>query len=265
MRTKDELFRAAQREVAAYRQQAVMQAETAHAAPPTPLTRRWPRRCAQMRAGLSALKAAALGGNTWIQPAPRLPAAEEALAAAVQAAGFSADDFKPAYRCPLCQDTRYARRCPLPLRGRRRPPSAPGRDQRRQPAGPVPVATPRSSATATPWSRARASPREYMGKLLNYRRGYAAKFSQNSPNLLFMGHLRPGQDPHPGAGDCRRRAGGRPRRAVHQRRRAGRAAGARALQLHDQRRVAGCLPGSRPADLDDRHRVHHAADHQRAV
>ena len=32
------------------------------------------------------------------------------------------------------------------------------------------------------------SPREYMGKLLNYCRGYAAKFSQNSPNLLFMGH-----------------------------------------------------------------------------
>ena len=27
-----------------------------------------------------------------------------------------------------------------------------------------------------------------MGKLLNYCRGYAAKFSQNSPNLLFMGH-----------------------------------------------------------------------------
>ena len=32
MRTKDELFRAAQREVAAYRQQAVMQAETARRA-----------------------------------------------------------------------------------------------------------------------------------------------------------------------------------------------------------------------------------------
>ncbi len=32
MRTKDELFRAAQREVSAYRQQAVMQAETARRA-----------------------------------------------------------------------------------------------------------------------------------------------------------------------------------------------------------------------------------------
>ena len=50
MRTKDELFRAAQREVAAYRQQAVMQAETA-AAPPTPLTRRWPRRTAPPACG----------------------------------------------------------------------------------------------------------------------------------------------------------------------------------------------------------------------
>ena len=39
MRTKDELFRAAQREVAAYRQQAVMQAETARRAG-RPLARR---------------------------------------------------------------------------------------------------------------------------------------------------------------------------------------------------------------------------------
>ena len=31
--------------------------------------------------------------------------ADEALAAAVREAGFSADDFKPAYRCPLCEDT----------------------------------------------------------------------------------------------------------------------------------------------------------------
>ena len=32
------------------------------------------------------------------------------------------------------------------------------------------------------------SPREYMGKLLNYCKNYAARFSANSPNLLFMGH-----------------------------------------------------------------------------
>jgi len=32
------------------------------------------------------------------------------------------------------------------------------------------------------------SPREYMGKLLNYCKNYSARFSANSPNLLFMGH-----------------------------------------------------------------------------
>ena len=67
MRTKDELFRAAQREVAAYRQQAVMQAETArraaYAAHPAlaeapTCVRGWALRRPQPLA------------ETWIQPAP---------------------------------------------------------------------------------------------------------------------------------------------------------------------------------------------------
>lgn len=70
MRTKDELFRAAQREVAAYRQQAVMQAETARA-PPTPLTRRWPRRTAPTCVRGWALRRPQPLAETWIQPAPR--------------------------------------------------------------------------------------------------------------------------------------------------------------------------------------------------
>ena len=130
MRTKDELFRAAQREVAAYRQQAVMQAETARRAAYAAHPALAEADSAHLRAGLGLAKAAALGGNMDTARAA-LTRADEALAAAVREAGFSADDFKPAYRCPL---------------------------------------------------------REYMGKLLNYCRGYAAKFSQNSPNLLFMGH-----------------------------------------------------------------------------
>ena len=69
MRTKDELFRAAQREVAAYRQQAVMQAEPA--APPTPLTRRWPRRTAPTCVRGWALRRPQPLAETWIQPAPR--------------------------------------------------------------------------------------------------------------------------------------------------------------------------------------------------
>ena len=117
MRTKDELFRAAQREVAAYRQQAVMQAETARRAAYAAHPALAEADSAHLRAGLGLAKAAALGGNMDTARAA-LARADEALAAAVREAGFSADDFKP---------------------GRRRPPSAPGRDQCRQPAGPVPV------------------------------------------------------------------------------------------------------------------------------
>ena len=163
MRTKDELFRAAQREVAAYRQQAVMQAETARRAAYAAHPALVEADSAHLRAGLGLAKAAALGGNMDTARAA-LARADEALAAAVREAGFSADDFKPAYRCPLCEDT-----------GMR---------------GGVPC---RCVADVTRYSDAvepelGISPREYMGKLLNYCRGYAAKFSQNSPNLLFMGH-----------------------------------------------------------------------------
>lgn len=104
MRTKDELFRAAQREVAAYRQQAVMQAETARRAAYAAHPALAEADSAHLRAGLGLAKAAALGGNMDTARAA-LTRAEEALAAAVREAGFSADDFKPAYRCPLCEDT----------------------------------------------------------------------------------------------------------------------------------------------------------------
>ena len=104
MRTKDELFRAAQREVAAYRQQAVMQAETARRAAYAAHPALAEADSAHMRAGLGLAKAAALGGNMDTARAA-LTRAEEALAAAVREAGFDANDFKPAYRCPLCEDT----------------------------------------------------------------------------------------------------------------------------------------------------------------
>ena len=104
MRTKDELFRAAQREVAAYRQQAVMQAETARRAAYAAHPALAEADSAHLRAGLGLAKAAALGGNMDTARAA-LTHADEALAAAVREAGFSADDFKPAYRCPLCEDT----------------------------------------------------------------------------------------------------------------------------------------------------------------
>ena len=118
-----------------------------------------------------------------------LTRAEEALAAAVREAGFSADDFKPAYRCPLCEDTGMRGgvpcRCVADAARRLR------RDEinAASPLGLCQFASfevERYSDAVEP--ELGISPREYMGKLLNYCRGYAAKFSQNSPNLLFMGH-----------------------------------------------------------------------------
>ena len=104
MRTKDELFRAAQREVAGYRQQAVMQAETtrraAYAAHPALAE----ADAAHMRAGLGLAKAAALGSSMDAARAA-LARADETLAAAVKEAGYDESAFKPAYRCPLCEDT----------------------------------------------------------------------------------------------------------------------------------------------------------------
>lgn len=158
MRTKDELFRAAQREVAAYRQQAVMQAETARCAAYAAYPALAEADSAHLRAGLGLAKAAALGGNMDTARAA-LTRADEALAAAVREAGFSADDFKPAYRCPLCEDT--GMRGGVPCRcvadaaavcaGTRSMPPA------RWACASLPAL--RSSATATPWSRSWASPR----------------------------------------------------------------------------------------------------------
>ena len=168
MRTKDELFRAAQREVAAYRQQAVMQAETARRAAYAAHPALAEADSAHLRAGLGLAKAAALGGNMDTARAA-LARADEALAAAVREAGFSADDFKPAYRCPLCEDTGMRGgvpcRCVADAARRLR------RDE-------VNAASPLGLCQFA----------SFEVELLNYCRGYAAKFSQNSPNLLFMGH-----------------------------------------------------------------------------
>lgn len=104
MRTKDELFRAAQREVAARRQQAVMQAETARRAAYAAHPALAEADNAHMRAGLGLAKAAALGGSIEAARAA-LTRADEALAAAVKEAGYEENAFTPAYRCPLCEDT----------------------------------------------------------------------------------------------------------------------------------------------------------------
>ena len=104
MRTKDELFRAAQREIAARRQHAVMQAETARRAAYAANPALSAADDAKMRAGLSLARTAALGGDMDAARAA-LEAADKAAAEAAQAAGFSEKAFAPKFRCPLCQDT----------------------------------------------------------------------------------------------------------------------------------------------------------------
>ena len=188
MRTKDELFRAAQREVAGYRQQAVMQAESArrvaYAAHPALAE----ADNAHMRAGLGLAKAAALGGSMEAARAALLRA-DEALAAAARDAGYDAEAFTPRYHCPLCGDTGMQGGNPC---------SCVAEVARRLRREEINAASPLGLCQFASFEVERysdaveaelgISPREYMGKLLNYCRNYAARFSQNSPNLLFMGH-----------------------------------------------------------------------------
>lgn len=188
MRTKDELFRAAQREVAARRQQAVMQAETARRAAYAAHPALAEADNAHMRAGLSLAKAAALGGSIEAARAA-LTRADEALAAAVKEAGYEENAFTPAYRCPLCEDTGMRGGIPC---------SCVAEAARRLRREEINAASPLGLCQFASFEVARysdtvepelgISPREYMGKLLNYCQTYAARFSQNSPNLLFMGH-----------------------------------------------------------------------------
>lgn len=140
MRTKDELFRAAQREIAARRQHAVMQAETARRAAYAANPALSAADDAKMRAGLSLARTAALGGD--------MDTARAALEAADQG------------RCPRPPRPPVSARKPLPPSSAARcartpacgavcpaavwptwPPPAPGGDQRRQPAGAVQFST----------------------------------------------------------------------------------------------------------------------------
>ena len=188
MRTKDELFRAAQREVAGYRQQAVMQAESARRAAYAAHPALAEADNAHMRAGLGLAKAAALGGSMEAARAALLRA-DEALAAAARDAGYDAEAFTPRYHCPLCGDTGMQGGNPC---------SCVAEVARRLRREEINAASPLGLCQFASFEVERysdvveaelgISPREYMGKLLNYCRNYAARFSQNSPNLLFMGH-----------------------------------------------------------------------------
>lgn len=187
MRTKDELFRAAQREIAARRQFAVMQADNARRAAYAAHPALAEADDAHMRAGLSLARAAALGGD--VQAAQSaLTHADEALAAATAQAGFTADAFVPKFSCTLCSDTGMCGgvpcRCVADVARRLR------RDEinAASPLGLCQFAT--FDVTRYPnivEPELGISARDYMQKLLNYCENYAQKFSSKSTNLLFMG------------------------------------------------------------------------------
>ena len=187
MRTKDELFRAAQREIAARRQHAVMQAETARRAAYAAHPALAEADNAHKRAGLGLAKAAALGGSIEAARAA-LTRADEALAAAVKEAGYEENAFTPAYRCPLCEDTGMRGGVPcscvadVARRLRREEINA------ASPLGLCQFSTfdvNRYPDTLVPEFGVTA--RAYMTKLLELSKNYAAKFNSKSKNLLFMG------------------------------------------------------------------------------
>ena len=203
MRTRDELFREAQRRVAARRQRAVTRAQAARATayalhPELPAAED-----AVRQAGLKLARAAAQGGveaadaGTEAQAAldtarRELEAAQAALDAARKAAGYPEENggaaFAPVYACPDCKDTGIlngaACHCVQALaRALRRedinqssPLALCGFDTfelERYPDAPDPDLG--------------VSVREYMGKVLLYCQQYADKFTPESPSLMFTG------------------------------------------------------------------------------
>ena len=104
MRTRDELFRQAQRVVAARRQQAVTQAENARRAAYAAHTEISAADDAHMHAGLALARLAAAGGNLE-EARARLEQADAAVTDTARAAGYARGDFEPSFTCPKCRDT----------------------------------------------------------------------------------------------------------------------------------------------------------------
>ena len=188
MRTKDKLFRAAQREVAARRQRAVMQAEDARRAAFAAHPDLAAADDAQMHAGLALAKAAALGGD--VEAArTALTQADAALAEAAKAAGYDEAAFAPAFACPLCRDTGMYQGAPcrcvadIARRLRREEINA------ASPLGLCEFATfDVTRYPAEPEPELGMPVQAYMEKLLHFCENYAQKFGPQSGNLLFMGH-----------------------------------------------------------------------------
>lgn len=190
MRTKDELFRAAQREVAARRQRAVTRAEALRAE----ALRRHPEigdaEAQRTRLGAAYLMAAAQGADITKRHAAQkaFEQAGETLNGVIRAAGYDPAEFVPKYTCPACQDTGICKGRPCSCVAEL------ARTLRREEINAAsPLALCSFDSFQLERYPAEVDPelggpvRDYMGKILAYCRKWAAEFSSKSPNLLFTG------------------------------------------------------------------------------
>lgn len=187
MRTRDELFRQAQRVVAARRQQAVTQAESARRAAYAAHPEISAADDAHMHAGLALARLAAAGGNLE-EARARLEQADAAVTDTARAAGYRRGDFEPSFTCPECRDTGIVngKTCTCV--------EEVARTLRREEINQAsPLGLCKFSTFDVNRYPAAVEPelgrptRDYMAQLLEFCRKYAEKFSSQSRNLLFMG------------------------------------------------------------------------------
>ena len=187
MRTRDELFRQAQRVVAARRQQAVTQAENARRAAYAAHPEISAADDAHMHAGLALARLAAAGGNLE-EARARLEQADAAVTDTARAAGYRRGDFEPSFTCPECRDTGIVngKTCTCV--------EEVARTLRREEINQAsPLGLCKFSTFDVNRYPAAVEPelgrptRDYMAQLLEFCQKYAEKFSSQSRNLLFMG------------------------------------------------------------------------------
>lgn len=190
MQTKDELFRTAQRQVAARRQRAVTLAETAHREAVAACPEIAAAEAEKTRCGTRIVLLAARGADETKRAAAQadFDRANENLAKTIAAAGWSQNAFTPKYTCPLCRDTGTCNglpcRCVAEL----------ARTLRREE---INAASPLALCSFdtfdvnrypdTPEPELGGPPRAYMARVLSYARRYAENFGAKSPDLLFTG------------------------------------------------------------------------------
>ena len=192
MRTRDELFREAQRRVAARRQRAVTQAQAARGTAFALHPELAAAEDAVRRAGLALAMAAVQDESQTKQAEARaaLAAAQQALTDARQRAGYgdAGAAFAPVYTCPDCQDTGTLNGVPchcvqeLVRRLRREDIN---RSSPLELCGFDTFELDRYPTAVDP--DLGVSVREYMGKVLKYCQQYADKFTPESPSLMFTG------------------------------------------------------------------------------